>query len=138
MDPHSCRKLYPKQHEEWIISRDEESLFLRPIKPSDGPLVEDLFSKLSPPSIYFRFLSHLDRLRPEILYHLVHIDYECEFALAATIQEKGREAIIAVCRYVCFWDSSRAELTVVVRDDRQCKGVGRTLVERVLKIAKRN
>jgi len=90
MDPHSCWKLYPKEYAEWIISRDEKSVFLRPIKPSDGSLIEDLFSKLSPTSIYFRFLSHLDRLRPEILYHLIHIDYESEFALAATIQEKER------------------------------------------------
>jgi acetyltransferase len=138
MDPSVCWKRYPKQYEEWIVTRDEESVFLRPIKPSDGPLIEDLFSKLSPPSIYFRFLSNLDRLRPEILYHLVHLDYECEFALAATIWEKGRDTIIGVCRYACTLDPQRAELTVVIRDDWQGKGIGRALVERVFKIARKN
>lgn len=51
---------------------------------------------------------------------------------------KRKEAVIAVCCYECFLDSSREELTVVVRDDWQDKGIGRALVERVLKIAKKN
>lgn len=138
MDPSVCWKKYPKEHEAWIITRDDESVFLRPVKPSDGPLIEDLFSKLSPPSIYFRFLTNLDRLRPEILYNLVHIDYECEYALTATVQEKNREVIVGVCRYVCTFDPHRAELAIVIRDDWQGKGIGRALVERVFNVAKRN
>jgi hypothetical protein len=35
MDPHVCWKLYPKQYEEWIIGRDEESVFLRTVKPPE-------------------------------------------------------------------------------------------------------
>jgi acetyltransferase len=138
MDPSVCWEKYPKDHEESIVIRDGGSVFLRPVKPSDGPLIEDLFSRLSPPSIYFRFLTNLDRLRPEILYHLVHIDYECEYALAATVNEKNSEVIVGVCRYVCTFDPHRAELAIVIRDDWQGKGIGRALVERVFTVAKRN
>ena len=138
MDPSVCWKKYPKEHEEWIITRDDGNVFLRPVKPSDGPRIETFFSKLSPPSIYFRFLTNLDRLRPEILYHLVHLDYECEYALAATVEEGNREIIVGVCRYVCTFDPRRAESAIVIRDDRQRKGIGRALVERVFTVAKGN
>jgi acetyltransferase len=138
MDPSVCWKKYPKEHEESIVTRDGHNVFLRPVKPSDGPLIDDLFSHLSPPSIYFRFLSNLDRLRPEILYHLVHIDYECEYALTAIVNEKNREAIVGVCRYVCTFDPHRVELAIVIRDDWQGQGIGRALVERVFAVAKQH
>ena len=101
-------------------------------------LIDDFFSRLSRPSIYFRFLTNLDRLRPEVLYHLVHFDYECEYALAATVNETDKEKIVGVCRYVRTFDPHRAELTIVIRDDWQGKGIGRAMVERVFNVAKGN
>jgi len=138
MDPQVCWKKYPRQYEETIITRQNEEVFLRPIKPSDGPLIEELFARLSPPSIYFRFLTHMHHLRPELLHHLVHLDYENEFALAAVVEEKHHDVIIGVCRYVSSFEPTQAELAVVVRDDWQGRGVGKELVTRVFKIAKKH
>jgi acetyltransferase len=127
---------YPLYYEEWITLKDGSAIFLRPIKPTDGPLLLDLFQKLSRETIYFRFLTHLERLQPEMLRQLVEIDYETHFALAAIITESAKESIIGTCRYIVKENTDHAELTVVLRDDWQRKGLGKAMVTRVVDIAR--
>lgn len=130
--------LYPAQYEEWVTLRDGEQVFLRPVKPEDGLKFLDLFSKLSPRTIYFRFLTHLDRLRPEMLKHLVEIDYVRHFGLAAVVREREaeEETIIGVCRYIATDKMDHAELTIVLRDDWQGRGLGKIMATRIVDIAK--
>jgi acetyltransferase len=127
---------YPVYYEEWITLNDGSAVFVRPIKPTDGPLLLDLFNRLSRETIYFRFLTHLERLQPEMLKQLVEIDYESHFALVAFITENTKESIIGTCRYIVKGDMNHAELTVVLRDDWQRKGMGKAMVTRVVDIAR--
>ncbi|HET6461901.1 MAG TPA: GNAT family N-acetyltransferase [Syntrophales bacterium] len=127
---------YPYYYEEWITLKDGSAVFLRPVKPADGPLILDFFGRLSRDSIYFRFLTHLEKLQPEMLKQYVEIDYEKHFALAAIIKEEERDAIVGTCRYIVKENTDHAELTVVLRDDWQRKGLGRALVTRVVEIAR--
>ncbi|MCK9391468.1 MAG: GNAT family N-acetyltransferase [Syntrophales bacterium] len=128
---------YPAQYEE-SITVGKERVFLRPVKPTDGPLILDLFGKLSPQSIFYRFLSHIKKLRPEQVYHLVHIDYVTEFALAAVIEDKGEERLVGVCRAIASSDRSRAELTVTIRDDWQGRGIGRIMTKKVMMVMQKH
>jgi acetyltransferase len=127
---------YPKEFEEWVTLKDGSAVFLRPVKPSDGPLILDLFQKLSPQTIYFRFLTHLDRLKPEFLKQLVEIDYKTHFALAAVTKDEDREVIVGTCRYIATGNTDHAELTAILRDDWQRKGLGRIMATRVVAIAR--
>jgi acetyltransferase len=127
---------YPLYYEEWITLNDGSAIFLRPIKPTDGPLLLDLFNRLSRETIYFRFLTHLERLQPEILKQLVEINYETHFALAAIITESAKESIIGTCRYIVKENTDHAELTVILRDDWQKRGLGKVMVTRVVEIAR--
>src|SRR5512136_448672 len=130
--------VYPAEFEEWMNLRNGERVFLRPVKPTDGPKTLDLFSKLSPKTIYFRFLTHLDRLRPETLKNLVEIDYVRHFGLVAVVWEMEAEVetIIGVCRYIASDRMDHAELTIVLRDDWQGLGLGKMMATRVVNIAK--
>lgn len=127
---------YPVYYEEWITLKDGSTIFVRPIKPTDGPLLLDLFKRLSRDTIYFRFLTHLQRLQPEMLKQLVEINYETHFALAAIITEDTKESIVGTCRYIVKENTDHAELTVVLRDDWQRKGLGKVMVTRVVNIAR--
>ena len=127
---------YPYYYEEWITLKDGSAVFLRPIKSTDGPLILDFFGRLSRDSIYFRFLTHLEKLQPEMVKQYVEIDYEKHFALAAILKNGDEESIIGTCRYIVKENANHAELTVVLRDDWQKKGLGRALVSRVVDIAR--
>jgi acetyltransferase len=136
MDATKMNHQYPAEYEEWITLKDGSVVFLRPIKTSDGPLILDLFQKLSPETIYFRFLTHLDRLKPELLKHIIEIDYETHFTLVAVVEEEGKESIIGSCRYITSKKMDHAEFTIVLRDDRQRKGLGKIMATRVVHVAR--
>jgi len=136
MESVEMKYVYPAEYEESITLKDGSTIFLRPIKASDGPMILDLFHKLSPETVYFRFLTHLDRIQPSILKHLVEIDYETHFTLVAVIEKLEIESIIGSCRYITTHKSGHAELTVVLRDDWQKRGLGRIMAQRVVKVAK--
>jgi acetyltransferase len=136
MEAFRVYRQYPTYYEEWITLKDGSAIFLRPIKPTDGPLLLDLFQKLSRETIYFRFLTHLNRLQPEMLKQLVEIDYETHFTLVAIIIEDTKESVIGTCRYIVKQNTDHAELTVVLRDDWQKRGLGKVMVTRVVDIAR--
>ena len=127
---------YPVEHEDWITLRDGFVVFLRPIKPTDGPLLLDFFQKLSPETIYFRFLTRLKSLHPDLLKHYVEIDYDKHFALAAVIEGEQGESIIGTSRYIVKNKADHAELTIVLRNDWQRKGLGKIMAKRVVDIAR--
>ncbi len=129
---------YPREYEGWTTIGDGSEVFLRPIKPTDGPLLVEGFHKLSPRSIYLRFLSPLRDLPEKWVYQFTHVDYRNDFALVATIHERGLESIIAVGRYAQNPTTGRAEVAVVVRDDWQRRGLGKALLLRLMEIAREN
>lgn len=127
---------YPVQYESKLTLKDGRVIFLRPIKPSDGHLVMDLFKKLSSNSVYLRFLRPLDSLSENLLYHLTHVNYNSEFALVGIINEDGKDAIVAVARYAYSEEDDNTELAVTVRDDWQRCGLGRSLLQKTVEIGK--
>jgi len=127
---------YPSQYESWTTLKNGKKVFLRPVLETDGDLLTGLFNKLSPRSIYLRFLNPLRSLPEDLLYSLTHVDYGREFALVALIGEDGKDCIIAVGRYGFNPEDNVTDLAVVVRDDWQNLGLGKTLLSRTISIGK--
>ena len=78
-------EMYPSRYEAWVTLRDETKVFLRPVKEMDGPLLSELFSKLSQASVILRFLSPLHNLPEKLVYQFSHVDYKKDFGLVALI-----------------------------------------------------
>jgi acetyltransferase len=129
---------YPSRYEAWVTLRDETKVFLRPVKATDGPLLLELFKKLSPSSVYLRFLSPMHNLPENLVYQFTHVDYEKDFGLVALINIGNSTAIIGVGRYASYQEREWPELAVVVRDDWQGKGLGSILLVRVINIGREN
>jgi len=131
-------EIYPTRYEAWVTLRDEAKVFLRPVKATDGSLLLELFKKLSPSSVYLRFLSPIHNLPENLVYQFTHVDYEKDFGLAALINIGNSSAIIGVGRYAYYQEREQPELAVVVRDDWQGKGLGSILLMRVINIGREN
>ena len=89
---------YPNQDEITTTTKGGKSLFVRPIKPEDEPLLVDLFQNLSPKSIYFRFFSPLKSLPHTLLARFTQIDYDRDIALVALDQTQMEKEILGVAR----------------------------------------
>jgi len=129
---------YPHSHEGWLTLKDGHKIYLRPVLPTDGPLLVGLFNKLSPQSIYLRFLTNLSALPEEWVYRFTHVDYKKDFALLGVVSESGEDAVIAVGRYAYDDRTGMTDLAVAVRDDWQHRGLGKALLSKVVEIGRAN
>jgi acetyltransferase len=134
--PATFQEDHLSRYESRVTTKNGKEVFIRPVLQTDGPLIIDFFNKLSPQSIYLRFLSRLRFLPEDMLYRFTHVDYQAEFALAGVIKEDGKNTIIAVCRYAYDPQYDLPELAVVVRDDWQHFGLGAILLVKIIAIAK--
>jgi acetyltransferase len=127
---------YPEQYEIPTTTKGGLKILVRPMKPDDRPLLKELFSAMSPESIYFRFFVPLKALSDEMLDQLTRIDHDRDVVLVAIQTIESREKILGVFRLMCKPGSKTGELAIVVGDPWQGKGVAARLFQHGLFIAK--
>ncbi|MCX7822111.1 MAG: bifunctional acetate--CoA ligase family protein/GNAT family N-acetyltransferase [Syntrophobacterales bacterium] len=127
---------YPDQYEWHVETSGGMKLFVRPVRPEDAPLFEDLFKVLSPTSVYFRFFRPMKALPHSLLIRFTQIDYDREIALVAIDKESQQERMLGVARVITGADKDEAEFAVLVGDPWHGKGIGATLLRKCLAIAK--
>lgn len=122
--------------------REGTHVLIRPMKPEDAELVQTFVRKLSPQTKFFRFMNALRELSPAMLAKLTQSDYDKEIAFIATIERAEPEAIvgvteeqIGVCRYNTNPDGTSCEFAIVVSDDYQKSGLGRQLMQVLIRAA---
>src|SRR5690606_17128001 len=121
---------YPTAWEADVVLRDGSVARIRPIKPSDGPLLEAFHDSQSEQSIYFRFFAPLKHLSPRDVHRFTHVDYIDRVALVATV----RDVIVGVGRYDRVSPTS-AEVAFNISDHFQGRGIGSVLLEHLAAIA---
>ncbi len=118
---------------------------VRPIRPDDAQMLQDLMQHLSPESRYFRFVSSITELPPTMLARFTLIDYDREMALVAVLKERmagadgeftETERIVGVSRYITNPDQSSCEFALVVADDFSGKGLGSRLMLSIMDVAR--
>jgi acetyltransferase len=133
---HLVISAYPDHHEIHTVTEGGVPCFLRPIRPEDAPLLEELFNTLSPQSVYYRFFTPLKALSHSMLARFTQIDYDREIALIALSESEAPERMLGAARVHRIPGENRAELSVVIGDPWQGKGIGAALLTRCLALAK--
>ena len=117
-----------------IRLRDGAELDIRQVRPDDKRLIAEGIERLSPESRYRRFFRPLDRLSERDLAYLTEIDHTDHEALAAIDPEAGE--LVGVARYVRGAEPHLAEVSVVVGDPWQRRGVATALLEHLVERAR--
>lgn len=128
---------YPSWQEKTFRIRDDESIFVRPVRPSDAQQIVDLVSNLSPETMYLRFFSPMKKISKSMLIRLSQIDYDREIALLAFFGSKENRKIVGVSRIIFVPDGKQGEFAIVLADAWQGKGLGKKLLRHALACAKR-
>jgi GNAT superfamily N-acetyltransferase len=108
------------------------TLRVRPEQPDDGPILVELFSRLSPSSRFLRFSKVMDDPDPQRVQQeaerLARLGPPTDMAwLAFADLPELNGAPAAVVRYMRT-EPAEAELAVAVRDDVQRQGIGTALL----------
>jgi RimJ/RimL family protein N-acetyltransferase len=117
--------------------RDGSTARLRAVRQDDTDRLIALFHRLSPESVYYRFLEprrHLPRSQAELF---ANVDHQSTMAIAAALPRDGDEDIIGVARYALIEPPGDgvAEAAIVVEDAYQGQGLGTELLQRLANYA---
>ncbi|MCH8856265.1 MAG: bifunctional acetate--CoA ligase family protein/GNAT family N-acetyltransferase, partial [Proteobacteria bacterium] len=143
--PHLAILPYPARFEQvWPLAGGGE-VTVRPVRPDDAQMLQDLVRGLKPESRYFRFASAIKELPPGLLARLTLIDYDREMALVAVYGERTArddggfdeaERIVGVSRIITNPDQTSCEFSLLVADDFGGKGLGSRLMEGITDAAR--
>jgi RimJ/RimL family protein N-acetyltransferase len=117
--------------------RDGSAAVIRPIEPSDKPLVRTIYHELSDLTRRLRFLTPTPELSDEDLEYLTEVDHNRHEAMIAL--DPDRERAVGIASYVRVPGERQAgELAVVVVDDWHRRGLGTALLDRLTERARAN
>ncbi|MCE5294252.1 MAG: bifunctional acetate--CoA ligase family protein/GNAT family N-acetyltransferase [Chlamydiales bacterium] len=128
---------YPTEYIVEKILKNGLKATIRPIRPEDEPNVEHFHKELSEHSVrqrYFAFKSLDERAAHTRLVRICTNDFDTQIALIA---ENAQHQIMGIARLTKIKDGKTADLKMIIGDSFHGQGLGSSLVEELLKIAKK-
>ncbi len=123
---------YPQHLETTERLRDGTALRMRPLRPEDEPLLQDLAAHMSPEDLRLRFFTPMHGLTHAVAARLSQLDYDRELALL--VECDG--AALGVAHFFADPDNLHAEYAIAVRSDWKGRGVGYLLMRHLIDIAR--
>jgi acetyltransferase len=123
---------YPSELEETLELPSGGRVVVRPIRPEDEPAHRRFFEHLDPDDVYFRFFSMMREMPRSQLARFTQIDYEREMAFIAHAPGEEGETL-GVVRAIADPDNREAQFAIVVRSDHKGLGLGRALLEKLIR-----
>jgi len=128
---------YPGEYITTFMMKNGVEAVLRPIRPEDEPLEEEMFRNFSEQTQRFRFFQLIKSITHDLLVRYTQIDYDREMAIIAEIEEEGKKKMAGVVRLIADPYNETAEFAIVVADPWHNLGLGNTFTDYILKIAKK-
>ena len=135
--PHMVISKYPTQYIKEIKLNDGTEVLLRPIKPEDEGMWQDMFNTFSDEAVRFRFFRRIKDTPHEMRTRYCNIDYDREIGIVAEVEEDGKKRILGVSRIIKQpGQNDEAEFALIVSDEWQRKGLGSDFVDFTIDIAR--
>jgi acetyltransferase len=126
---------YPREYERTVLIRRGRPVLLRPIRPEDEPLHEEMLSTFSTETRRFRFFGPV-RESHEMLARYTQIDYDREMAIIAELSEGDRKRMAGVVRLIADPYNETAEYAIAIGDPWHGLGLGTIMTRYILEIAR--
>ena len=128
--------IYPEKYEDLLKLSNGKTIKIRPIKPTDERMIQELHYSLDEQDRYFRFFTPIKDFRHKKIQPMVNIDYSTDMILVGEISEKGEEKIIGLGAFFKTVQPSVAEIAFVVHKDWRGLGISKFLLNYLIQIGK--
>ncbi|MHB9148488.1 MAG: GNAT family N-acetyltransferase [Thermoleophilia bacterium] len=125
---------YPDELERHVTLEDGGMVLFRPLRPTDDPLVRDLFYDTSENAVYKRFMNAKATFPRDERDAVVNIDYRTTMSLAAARSGPGSNELVALAEWRLGPEDDYAEVAFMVRDDWQHRGLGIRLLNYLIEL----
>lgn len=125
---------YPSEWQRHIDLRDGSQIFVRPISPSDEPLLREFLQHVSKEDLRMRFFGSLKEFTHPFVARLTQLDYARAMAFVAF--EKSGKDIIGVVRIHSDSIYETGEYAILLKSDLKGRGLGWALMQLIVAYAK--
>ena len=135
--PHIIISTYPNKYIKTVKLKDNTKVTLRPIKPEDEYMWQDMFNSFSEETVRFRFFRIIKDTPHEMRTRYCNIDYDRELGIVAETEENGKKRLIGVIRIILTpGREDEAEFALVVSDKWHRLGLGSEFLDYMFEIGK--
>jgi acetyltransferase len=125
---------YPKEFESVEALGDDLRITLRPVRPEDAPILEELLTHMTPMEAQLLLFAPRQDLPPMAGARLSQIDYDRQMTLIA--QLPGAAQVLGIARFSADPDNRLARFAVALRSDVSEQEIGPQLIARLIEIAR--
>jgi acetyltransferase len=133
---HLAIRPYPDEYVNSTSLKDGTAVVFRPIRPEDEPGWQNLLTECSDDSIRMRFRALLRRTSHEIATRYCFVDYDRDMSIVAEVRNNGSSRLIGVGNLFSDLNRRSAEFAILVADQWQGRGLGDSLTDYCIDIAK--
>ncbi|MFX0148091.1 MAG: GNAT family N-acetyltransferase [Candidatus Hodarchaeota archaeon] len=128
--------VYPEKYETKLTLKNEKRIIIRPVKPTDERMIQELHYSLDDKDRYLRFFTPIREFRHRKIQPMINIDYTTDMILVGEYKEEEESKIIALGGFFKTIEPTFAELAFVVRKDWRNLGITRFLLNYLVKIGR--
>ena len=128
--------IYPYKYETMFEMKNKKKIKIRPVKPTDERMIQELHYSLDDKDRYLRFFTPMKDFRHKKISPMVNIDYSTDMILVGVESDNGQERIIAMGGFFKTRLPSLAELLFVVHKNWRGLGLSRFLLQYLVQIGR--
>jgi len=128
--------IYPFQYETNFKLENNEKILIRPVKPTDERMLQELHYSLDENDRYYRFFSIVQDFRHKKIQPLVNIDYSTNMILVGVHSEDSEQKIVALGAVFSTAQPSLGELAFITDKEWRGMGISKFLLDYLVKIAR--
>jgi acetyltransferase len=125
---------YPRELEAMARLPDGSQLAIRPLRPTDAQAVSEMLARCSADDLQMRFFASIRSVDKVLITRLTQLDYAREMAFVAV--DPASHELLGVARLHGDSNHSEAEYAIIIRSDRQGRGLGHDMMLRLINFAK--
>jgi len=127
--------IYPQKYETKLSLKNSKTIMIRPVKPTDERMIQELHYSLDDKDRYLRFFTPMKDFRHKKIQPMINIDYITDMILVGIERYNEKEKIVAMGGFFKTNQPSLAELAFVVHKNWRGLGISRFLLEYLAQIA---
>jgi len=128
--------IYPDKYETKLELDNGEVLKMRPVKPTDERMLQELLYSLGEKDRYYRFFSPMKDFRHKKVQPMVTIDYSTSMIIVGVHEENESQSIVAEGGFFKTNQPSTAEIAFAVHEDWRNLGITQFLLDYLVQIAR--
>ncbi|MFX1273463.1 MAG: GNAT family N-acetyltransferase [Promethearchaeota archaeon] len=128
--------VYPRRYETIFKTKQNEKIYVRPLRTTDETSLKDLYYSLNERDRYLRFFLVKKDFLHSKTQNEVNIDYENTFSIGAFVGDFADQEMVGDATYHLNKKINMAEFSFIIKKDWRGRGLGSYLLNHLIIIAK--